>query len=301
MSIVVGVDAGGTSTKVVAADGEMIAGEFTGEAANVRIAGVDDAAETIARSVRSALSGADPAAVFVGAAGAGRDDLAQTLQRALTVRLPGVAIGVSDDAYIALRASVPQGDGMVLIAGTGSIAYAESGGQKYRAGGYGYLAGDEGSAFALGAAALRLTLRSYDGRAVRDALTVAVEETFDASGAQALLSEVYDNPQPVQKIAQLAPVVLRLASDGERSAAKLVQAAALELFDLVKSLVKTANLQDREAPLVFSGGMLAENSLLTYLVETRVGNELPALHVLKRGPAPQFGALALARGLLTPA
>jgi len=298
MSVVVGVDAGGTATKVVAADGDRITGEFIGEPANVRIADVDDAAETIARAVRSALSGADPAAVFVGAAGAGRNDLAQTLQRALTVRLPGIAIGVSDDARIALRASVADGDAMVLIAGTGSIAYAESGGEKYRTGGYGYLAGDEGSAFSLGAAALRLTLRSYDGRAVRDALAIAVEETFGATGAQAILSDVYDSRQPVRKVAALAPVVLRLAGEGDRSAGKLVQSAALELFDLVKSLVKLANLQERDVPLVFSGGMLAENSLLTYLLETRVANELPMVHVVKGGPAAQFGALALARGLL---
>jgi N-acetylglucosamine kinase-like BadF-type ATPase len=301
MSIVVGVDAGGTATKVIAADGDVIAGEFSGGPANVRIAGVDDAADTIARAIRSALSGAEPSAVFVGAAGAGRDDLAQTLQRALSIRLPGTAIGVSDDAHIALRASVPQDDGMVLIAGTGSIAYAEAGGQKYRTGGYGYLVGDEGSAFSLGAAALRLTLRSYDGRASRDALIEAVEAQLSTNGAQATLSEIYDSRQPVRHVAELAPLVLQLASEGDRSATKIVQSAALELFDLVRSLVKLANLQNREVPLVFSGGLLAENSLLTYLLETRVGNELPMVHVLKGGPAPQFGALALARDLLAPA
>lgn len=298
MSIVVGVDAGGTATKVIAADGELIAGEFTGGPANVRIAGVDDAADTISRAVLNALSGAEAAAVFVGAAGAGRDDLAQTLQRALTVRLPGTTIGVSDDAHIALRASVPQGDGMVLIAGTGSIAYAEVDDEKYRTGGYGYLLGDEGSAFSLGAAALRLTLRSYDGRVPRDPLVEAVETQLGTSGAKALVSDIYDGSQPVRKIAGIAPLILRLAGEGERSATKIVQGAALELFDLVRALVKTANLQNREVPLVFSGGLLAENSLLTYLLETRVSNEIPMVHVVKGGPAPQYGALALARGLL---
>jgi N-acetylglucosamine kinase-like BadF-type ATPase len=190
---------------------------------------------------------------------------------------------------------------MVLIAGTGSIAYAEAGGQKYRSGGYGYLVGDEGSAFSLGAAALRLTLRSYDGRGSRDALIEAVEAQLSTNGAQATLSEIYDSRQPVRHVAELAPIVLQLASEGDRSATKIVQSAALELFDLVRSLVKLANLQNREVPLVFSGGLLAENSLLTYLLETRVGNELPMVHVLKGGPAPQFGALALARNLLAPA
>ena len=298
MSIVVGVDAGGTATNVVVSNGDAIAGKFAGGPANVRIAGVDDAADTIARAVGSALGGAEPAAIFVGAAGAGRDDLANTLRRALTVRFPGAALGVSDDAGIALRAAVPQGDGAVLIAGTGSIAYAESGGERFRTGGYGYLAGDEGSAFAIGSAAVKLTLRSYDGRSPRDPLVESIEAAFGASGAQSMLSEIYDAQGPVTRIASLAPIVVQAATDGERSATKIVQGAALDLFDLVKSLVKAAGIGDRELPLVFAGGLLAQNSLLTYLLETRVSNELPMMHVIKGAPAPQYGALTLARGLL---
>ncbi len=301
MSIVVGVDAGGTATNVIAAKGDATVGEFVGDPANVRIAGVDDAADTIARAVGSVLEGATPAAVFVGAAGAGRDDLAQSLQRALSVRLPGVTLGVSDDAYIALRAGVPSGDAMVLVAGTGSIAYAESDGRRFRAGGYGYLLGDEGSAFSIGAAAVRLALRSYDGRAPRDPLVEAVETQLGATSAQAVLNEVYELPHPTRRIAAMAPEVLRLAGDGERSATKIVQTAALELFDLLKSLVKTAELQDREFPLVFAGGLMAQNSLLSYLLETRIGNEMPFVHVIKGAPAPQMGALAMARSLLATA
>ncbi len=299
MSIVVGVDAGGTATNVIAVKGDATIGEFVGDPANVRIAGVDDAADVIARAVGSALEGVAPAAVFVGAAGAGRDDLAQSLQRALSVRLPGVALGVSDDAFIALRAGVPSGDAMVLVAGTGSIAYAECDGRRFRTGGYGYLLGDEGSAFSIGAAALRMTLRSYDGRSPRDELIEAVEARLGATSAQAVLNEVYEMPHPTRRIAALAPDVLRLAGAGERGAAKIVQNAALELFDLLKSLVKSAGLQDREVPLVFGGGLLAQNSLLTYLLETRISNEMPFVHIVKGAPAPHFGALAMARNLLS--
>ncbi len=301
MSIVVGVDAGGTSTTIVAADGDTVVGEFVGGPANLRIAGVDAAADTISRAIGSALSGMQPSAVFVGASGAGREELAKTLQRALQIRLPASTIGVSDDARIALRAPVPHGDGMVLIAGTGSIAYAEVGETPYRCGGYGYLVGDEGSAFAIGCAAARLTARSYDGRSPRDSLIEAIEKTLRISDAQSLLAHVYDGEQPVRTLASLAPLVLQAAADGERSAMKIVQAAALDLFELVRVLAKNAQLVEREFPLVFAGGLFAENSLLSYLLETRIGNELPLAHVIKDAPPAHVGALALARALLAPA
>jgi len=77
-----------------------------------------------------------------------------------------------------------------------------------------------------------------------------------------------------------------------------VQTAALELFELVRALCRAADVDSRPLPLVFSGGLLRRNSLLTYLIETRIANELPHLRLIKDGPEPHFGALALARGLL---
>lgn len=298
MPVVVGVDAGGTRTRAVAAAGEEIVGEFSGDGANVRTAGVDEAADAITRVVLSALSGAAVAAIFVGASGAGSEEIARSLQRALGSRLPGTLVAVSGDARIALRAAIPQGDGMVLIAGTGSMAYASLGGTYFSSGGHGHLLGDEGSAFAIGSAALRLVLRSYDGRAPRDSFIESIEAVLHAHDPQTIISDVYDGQRPVMRIAGVAPRVLELADAGDRNALKIVQAAALELNELVKSLAKRSGLDAGEFPLAFAGGMLASNSILSYLLETRIIGDLPLARILKGAPAPQFGALALARELL---
>ena len=101
-------------------------------------------------------------ALVVGAAGAGDTVIASALESALRAYFPRGTIVVHDDAEIALRAAVPHGDGVVLIAGTGSIAYARVGEEVHRAGGYGYLLGDDGSGFAIGRAALAQMLRWYD-------------------------------------------------------------------------------------------------------------------------------------------
>jgi len=298
MPIVVGVDAGATSTAAVAADGERIVRTFAGDPANVRIAGVEGAADAIARSIEAALDGNTADAIFVGAAGAGRDDVATGLSAALRIRFPKARIAVTDDAHLALRAGVSQGDGIVLIAGTGSIAYAEIGNECYRSGGYGYLLGDDGSGFAIGAAALKLLLRSYDGRAPRDAMLERIEEKLNVANRQDALAAAYESPHPVAQIASLAPIVVELASAGERSANKIVQGAALELFEMVKSVAQNAGAKERELPLVLSGGLLRANSLLSYLLETRLSHDLPLLQPVKSARAPHMGALELARALI---
>lgn len=298
MSIVVGVDAGGSGTSVVAERDGSVTGAFEGDAANVRRAGIEDAAAIIARAVRSATAGEHVNAVVVGAAGAGDPQIALHLERALAPHMEGAAVRVVDDALIALRAAVPEGDGVVIISGTGSIAYARAGEQSFRAGGHGFLLGDEGSGASIGVAAVRLLLRVYDGRAPRDGFIEAVESVLDVDSIDETTQAIYGDPDPVKKLASLAPAVLACASDGERSATKIVQAAALDLADLLKAVVRSARIGDREVPIVFSGGLLAQNSLLTYLLETRVTNDYPQFIPRKNPPAAEYGALAMARLLV---
>jgi glucosamine kinase len=295
MPVLVGVDAGGSSTEFLVeyADGRRV--RFEGAAANAR-AGVESAAERLAAAIGAALDGERADAVAVGAAGAGNERVSAALRTALYARIDARAIVVVDDASIALRAAVPTGDGIVLLAGTGSIAAACIGEMRVRAGGYGYLAGDDGSGYAIGAAAVRYLLRTYDGRAVREPWCEAIETAFDARDAQTVLDALYDRPEPVVRIASLAPAMLRAAGAGERGAAKIVQAAALELFDLLKALLRLAEVpRERELPIVFAGGLFSGNSLLTYLVETRVSAEFPHLVPRKNPPPPADGALELAR------
>lgn len=296
--LAIGVDAGGSKTVAALAQDGTFVRVFEGIAANPSSRGIEAASETIAETIAGSLDGAHPHAIFVGAAGARRESVASEIKNALQSRFPGASIAVGDDCCIALRAAVPQGDGVVLIAGTGSVAYAERAGEVYHAGGYGYLVGDEGSGFAIGSAALRLLLRAFDGRVPRDAFLDEIAERIQAANELDVLARVYGNPHAVSDIAALARVVLDAANRGERSANKIVQAAALELADLVKSLVKRAGLTGSDAPIVFAGGMLANNTLLSFLLETRLKNDLPQMPILKGAHEPYSGALALAEKLV---
>ncbi|MHB8462682.1 MAG: N-acetylglucosamine kinase, partial [Vulcanimicrobiaceae bacterium] len=190
------------------------------------------------------------------------------------------------------------GDGAVIIAGTGSIGFAVRADRTFRCGGYGYVFGDEGSGFAIGREGVRLALRALDGRAPKDGLTQKVCEYFNVSDVRGLLAHVYEDPAPNRCLAALAPMVIGFASDGHRAAAKIVQQAALDLAELARTVAHHAELSEQTVPLVLAGGLLQENSLLTYLLETRITNELPLMHLLKNPPPPVMGALALARSMV---
>jgi glucosamine kinase len=293
--LIVGVDAGGTCVSARTEPGDRMLVHLEG--ANALTVGVEKAAGAIATVVETVCGGASPAAIAAGVAGAGRDGVAGALEAALRARFSESKVRVVDDVTIALRGGAPSGDGIVLICGTGSIAHAVVDGKSYRAGGYGHLLGDEGSGFAIGSAALRLMLRAFEGRAPRDEFVEALRAHLGVENATDVVTRVYDDPNPVAVVASIAAIAIASAGNGERSANKIVQAAALELFELVRAVWRLAGAPDREMPLVFGGGVLSrENNVLSYLLETRVHNELPALQIVKFSD-PIEGALAIAREL----
>jgi N-acetylglucosamine kinase-like BadF-type ATPase len=295
--ISVGVDAGGTSTiAALSKDGEFVR-EARGRAANATTLGVDDAADVIITTIREVLAGATPGAIYIGAAGAGRKRISDQLRELVELAFRGARVVVGDDAAIAFRAAIPDGDGAVLIAGTGSTAYAEHGEQSQRVGGLGYLAGDEGSAFWIGMQAVRLYGRVLDGRANRDETTDLVARQLDVADREGYVAALYDRaPDPAQ-IAALAPSIVAFAGKGNRASTKIVQQAAQELGDLVKSALRAVQLLESSPRIAFAGGLFRENSLLTFLLETRLNGDIAGAAIVKGGDEPVRGALRLAERL----
>ncbi len=291
--IAIGIDAGGTTTvAAVSRDGAFVR-EARGAAANVTTLGVAAAAAVIVATMRAALLDLPPDAVYIGAAGAARPAIARALEAAVAHAFPAAHIVVGDDALIALRGAIPSGPGSVLIAGTGSIAYARNGEQSARAGGHGHLLGDEGSAFAIGWAALRLYTRVLDGRAARDETSDLVARAFAAPDRAALHAAIYDSRLDPTVAAALAPSIIAFAGKGNRAATKIVQDAAKDLGELLKAAARGAGLLDAAVPVALAGGLLRENSLLTFLLETRINGDFTGSPIV-RGSEPVRGALRLA-------
>ena len=251
----------------------------------------------IITTIREVLAGGVPDAIYVGAAGAGRKRIADELGELIGIAFRGAHVVVGDDAAVAFRAAIPDGDGAVLIAGTGSTAYAEHGAQSQRVGGLGYLAGDEGSAFWIGMQAVKLYGRVLDGRANRDETSDLVARVLDVPDRERYITALYDRaPDPAQ-IAALAPSIIAFAGKGNRASAKIVQQAAQELGDLVKAALRAVQLLDGSPRIAFAGGLFRENSLLSFLLETRLNGDVAGAAIVKGGDEPARGALRLAERL----
>ena len=294
--VFVGVDAGGSRTIAALARGTEVVRTITARAANPNLIGIDAAARTIGRCITLVLDGESPSAIGIGVAGAGDESVAAQLRASLSRRFPTARIALCHDARIALRAALPEGDGLVLIAGTGSIAYAEIGAQSFRAGGYGYLLGDKGSGYAIGAAALRHLLAEMEIGSAKSAMLAELAAHLGVNDRAGALARIYQSSTPVADIAACAPLVLRHAERGEELSTGIVQQAAQGLCELI-ARVEIRNPKCA-LPVVFSGGLLRERNALTQRLERCVADASLDVRILTARVEPYIGALSEARRLM---
>jgi N-acetylglucosamine kinase-like BadF-type ATPase len=294
--VFVGVDAGGSRTIAALARGEEVVRTVTAPAANPNVIGVDAAAKTIDACVTLVLDGENPSAIGIGVAGAGDEKVAALLRASLSRCFPKARIALCHDARIALRAALPEGDGLVLIAGTGSIAYAEIGAQTFRAGGYGYLLGDKGSGYAIGAAALRHLFSAMEIGSAKNAMLAELAAHLGANERAGTLARIYQSPTPVADIAACAALVLRHADDGEELSLGIVQHAAQSLCELIRRI--TLRRPTPALPVAFSGGLLRQRNALTQRLEQCIADAPLDVRVLAARVEPYIGALSEARRLM---
>ncbi len=301
MTVLVGVDAGATRTDGLATDAELapLARARLGPGA-VQAGRVDDAAAVIAACVARVLEEASAeraGAVAVGAAGAGREPVRHELERAVAVALgPGTRVAVTTDAAIALRAAFGHGPGIVLVAGTGSIAVACGDQQEqWRAGGYGGGFGDEGSGRWLAEAALRAVGRAEDGRGPGTALTTALLAWTERDSVDDLA--VWAAGARPESLAALAETVDRVATAGDPVAAALVEHAAEELVRHVSALLERFPGTHR-IDLALAGGLLTPGTAVRAAVVERLTARMARAALRDEPVDPARGAVLLARGLL---
>lgn len=294
--LVVGVDGGGTKTRAVLADehGRQIA-EASGAGSAARPNEIDRSAGVIAGVVQDVLAeaGVDetPSVVCVGVAGAGRESERQALYDALTVhRIAGELI-VQTDFAIALDDAFGDGPGVLLIAGTGSSAFARGpAGNTGRCGGWGPVIGDEGGGAWIGRKALSVVSAASDGREPETALTGAVLTAAEVSEASELIRWAADATPA--KLATLAPVVLSVADGGDLRANSIISMAVEELALHIRALARQLFTDERASvPVAFTGGLLSKGSSYRKRLEHRLKSAVPGAQVHSAEIDPARGAV----------
>jgi N-acetylglucosamine kinase len=298
MRYVVGIDAGGTKTVGLLADeaGRVLA-EARGSGANLQTGGELEV-EKVFDGLLEELGRDHPiAAVCLGIAGVDRPQDEQVIRGILRRLGHRQTARVVNDAAIALAAGAPERTGVVVLAGTGSIAYgADRGGRTARAGGYGFLLADEGSGYWFGHQALRSVVRAADGRGPQTALTPLLFEELEVGSVPELVPRVYERGLPKHRIAALAPLVQKAHERGDTVAAELMGQGARELALIARSVVHQLSLGPEPYPVVLAGGVFKGcPSLVQPLVAAL---ELPGARPELLRVEPARGAVNLALDLL---
>lgn len=296
MSAWVGADAGGTGTRAAVGDGRTVRSVAQGPGGAVRPGRVLAAAGAIAGVVRQAMMAAGVAeadAMVVGAAGAGREPERTELEQALRGEHVARRVRVTTDIALSLEAAFGEGPGIVVSAGTGSIAVARlPGGELRRSGGYGWQMGDEGSGYAIGRAALAAVSRALDGRGAPTPMLELVLQRARCRDAEGLVR--WAGSAGPAEVAGLAPAVFRAADQGDPTAQGIADFAARELGQLVVAL-RAHFPAGPPVPLALAGGLLASGGALRERLAGRL--EDAGVRVAPEPPDPLLGALALAARL----
>lgn len=301
-----GIDGGGSRTRarIGLPDGATVG---TGEAgpSGVSANGFDGAQRAILEAVRAALKAAglreantEFSAVCLGLSGVDRAAEREVMVSWARAAL-APAVEVVNDVELVLAAGTPDRWGVALIAGTGSIGLGRAAdGRKARAGGWGYMFGDEGSGYDLAREALRAASQAADGRGAPTRLLEDILAFWELPDASGIIPKVYRSGLRPVDVAALAPLVTAAAAAGDEVAAGIVGRAGEALAGIVRAVARALEFGAAPVPLALAGGLLlGAGSLREALVAALATAEI-RFDPIGEAREPVAGAIVIARSLL---
>jgi N-acetylglucosamine kinase-like BadF-type ATPase len=298
-----GIDGGGTHSRLAITNRE---GRILGRAESGGVNIYSAPKEEIFENLRSLLDGGlraaglrmeDLSAGCAGCAGLGREKERLIFRDFFNSILgPGIPVKLCGDGEILLCGGLENLEGYCLIAGTGSVALGRSGdGRLVRAGGLGYMLGDEGSAAWIGKAAVARVLRGTEGRDVPSSMLGAILEKTGLAQGEDLIRYVHIDADKA-RVASLAPIVTEAARSGDPLALDILRAGAAELALLVRSVLDRSPWIENRT-LVLAGGVIEHDEIITGTLRETLAAAFPRLSVTSPRGSALEGACLLAASL----
>ena len=297
MALFLGIDGGGSKTCCAVGDETSVLGTGAAAGCNLVRVGEQSAQEALRQCIDQACAAANISPRHItrtcaGVAGGGRHEIAVRVH-ALLAELVSGEIDVVGDMAIALEAAFRGGPGVVVIAGTGSIACGRNQeGETARAGGWGFAVSDEGSGHWIGRSAVSAALRRFDETGRPGELLGRLMKGWDVTSLDLLVLAANGSPAP--DFAALLPAVLS-AADGDDATARSVLSQAGEELAKLGAIVATRLFPNAAAPVAAAGGVFVNSALVRQIFYERLRARCPQILTVATEESPVDGALALAR------
>jgi N-acetylglucosamine kinase len=308
MKYYIGVDGGASKTAALVIDetGEPHGRGLAGGSNHLRV-GIEAATRNIERAVNIALVEAGVAIksveyAYCGIAGADHPAHHQRVVDALKIFFPRGNFIVDTDARVALTGAVGFESGIVIIAGTGSVAFGRNAeGQEARAGGWGPTLGDEGSGYAIARDGLSSIVRAHDGRGRATKMTSMLCYDYDMCSPEDLPRFVYATTTHADDIARYGKLVIEAARLDDEVAKEILDRAGRELADCVSAVARKLKMADSAFPVAYVGGAFNAGDLLLGPMRMHLQKDAPRAELIPPKHSPVEGAAMMAiRAALNP-
>lgn len=302
---IIGMDGGGSKTHAIITDnnGKILKMHFGGPT-NFQIIGVEKAAETIFSLIEMCCGSAgctidNIETVVCGLTGAGRigdqQRMAEGLKNFSVSKGSNIKkIIIESDARIALEGAFKGSPGIILIAGTGSIAFGKDRkGGIHRVGGWGRVLGDEGSGYFLGRSGLTAVTRHLDGRGEKTKLTAMIAKDFELKDQTAIINAVYKNNFDV---ASVAPLILKAAEKKDPICLSIVETSVIDLAEhigVAAKKISSSFSKKTKVRVSFIGGLISNDTLISRLLRKYIRTKLPGIEIIVPMSSPAYGAVLL--------
>ena len=301
MTYFIGVDGGASKTAAIVVDehGTRLGSGLAGASNHLRV-GIVEATRNVERAVNGALVQAgiairDVEYAYCGIAGSDHPSHREKVIEALSVFFPRGNFIVDTDARIALTGAIGFDAGVVIISGTGSVAFGRNAaGQEARAGGWGPTLGDEGSGFWIAREGLSAIVRAHDGRGFATAMTDLLCLEYEMCRPDDLPHFVYAATTHVDDIARYGKLVIEAAKAGDDVARDILARGGSELAECVLAIARKLHMTDSDFPVAYVGGAFHADELLLSPMRLRLQRDAPGASLAPPRHAPVEGAAMMA-------
>ncbi len=295
MPLYLGIDAGGTKTDCAISNGAELLGQATGATCKLAYVGKEKGRENLQAVIRQVCESAHVGPneiqhVCIGMSGASLAEAVQWAQQTIRELIPDSTIYVAGDHVIAHRAAFGTSPGVLVISGTGSIAFGRNqAGETARAGGWGPSISDEGSAFWVGREAVAEALRSFD-RGNRNGLLSTIASHWQVAPEEVIRLANASEP----RFPELAGPVVNAAEHGNAQARDIAERAGKALAGLASAAIQRLWPQGGIVPVALSGGVLQGSALVRQAFKEEMRIQQPQAAVSFAYVRPVLGALEIA-------